>query len=74
MSATDAVPGDRLTELETRLAFQEHALSELNEIVTRQALELVDVKRRLERVLADLRALRGLLYADPSGEPPPPHY
>lgn len=74
MSGIERGSAERLTELETRLAFQEHALSELNEVVTRQTLELVDMRRQLERVLGDLRALRGLLQADPSGEPPPPHY
>ena len=61
-------------ELETRIAFQEHsigelsdALAELRENQARQALSL-------ERVMADLKQLRTLLYADPGQEPPPPHY
>jgi SlyX protein len=28
----------------------------------------------MRAVLADLRGLRGALYADPASEPPPPHY
>lgn len=65
---------ERLIELETRLAFQEHTLSELNEIVADQARELIELRRQLEQVLADLRTMRGLIGADPSSEPPPPHY
>ena len=64
----------RLVELETRVAFQEHTLSELNDVVTAQGRELFELRRELERALADLKTLRGLLYADPSTEPPPPHY
>ena len=65
---------ERLIELETRLAFQEHTLSELNEIVADQARDLIDLRRQLEQVLADLRTMRGMIGADPSNEPPPPHY
>lgn len=64
----------RMIELEMRLAFQEQALTELSDAMAeiraasgRQAL-------MLERALADLKQLRTLLYADPAGEPPPPHY
>jgi SlyX protein len=65
---------DRLTELETRVAFQEHTLAELNDVVTAQSRDLVRLQRELENALADLKTLRGLLYADTASEPPPPHY
>jgi SlyX protein len=65
---------DRLVELESRVAFQEHTLAELNDIVTAQVREVETLRRQLERALADLKSLRGLLYADPAAEPPPPHY
>lgn len=65
---------DRLVELETRLAFQEHTLAELNDMVTEQGRELFALRRDLQRALSDLTALRGLLYADPGAESPPPHY
>lgn len=65
---------ERLVELETRVAFQEHTLGELNEVVTGQGRELMQLRQELQRALADLKTLRGLLYADPTSEPPPPHY
>lgn len=65
---------DRLVELETRVAFQDHLLNELNDVVTAQGRELQDLQQQLARAVADLKTLRGLLYADPSSEPPPPHY
>ena len=63
-----------MVELETRVAFQDHLLAELNDVVTAQGRALHDLQRQLERAEADLKTLRGLLYADPGHEPPPPHY
>lgn len=68
------IDSERFIELETRVAFQEHTLSELNDVVSSQSRELLALRLQLERALADLKTLRGLLYADPSTEPPPPHY
>ena len=65
---------ERWIDLETRMAFQEHTLAELNNIVAEQGRELVSLRLELGRALADLKTLRGLLYADPASEPPPPHY
>lgn len=74
MSAeTDALTA-RVVELETRLAFQEEALQQMNDALLRQ-------QQRLHRLANDLAALterlRGL-EPSPVGrredEPPPPHY
>lgn len=64
----------RLIELETRVAFQEHTLAELNDVLTAQAREIALLRRDLERALADLGTMRGMLDTDPVSEPPPPHY
>ena len=64
----------RLVELETRLAFQEHALAELGDALAEARLERARSDELLQAVLADLRGLRGALYADAGSEPPPPHY
>jgi SlyX protein len=65
---------ERVVELEMRLAFQDDTIQRLNAVVTQQTQQISDLQRRLELVLNDLKNLRGLLYADPSQEPPPPHY
>lgn len=65
---------ERVVELEMRLAFQDDTIQRLNAVVTDQAGQIAQLERRLELVLIDLKNLRGLLYADPSAEPPPPHY
>jgi SlyX protein len=65
---------ERVVELEMRVAFQDDTIQRLNTVVTAQSQRLEQLERRLELVLTDLKNLRGLLYADPSQEPPPPHY
>jgi SlyX protein len=64
----------RIVELETRLAFQDHAVAELNEAVVEQAKAMTELARKLGDALEDLRKLRTMLFADPTDEPAPPHY
>lgn len=64
----------RLVELESRLAFQEHALSELSDALADARAESGRNAALLMNLLSDLRKLRGDLYADAAEEPPPPHY
>ena len=64
----------RFVELETRLAFQEELISELNDALTQMRLEAVSNAGLLRRVLEDLKLTRGDGPGDPGLEPPPPHY
>ncbi len=64
----------RLTELETRLAFQEHALVELSDALADSRAETARNAELLRRVLDDLKQSRGDFFADPASEQPPPHY
>ena len=69
----------RLTELETRLAFQEHALTELSDALAAARDEEARNALLLHRALEELRQLRTALSATPltgdaANEPPPPHY
>jgi SlyX protein len=70
----DTTADRRLTELETRLAFQEHAMQELSEALADARIEGQKNRELLTRVLEDLKLLRRSLMADPASEPPPPHY
>lgn len=70
----DSALEQRLVELETRLAFQEHALSELSEALAEARAEGSRTAELLRHMLSDLRKVRTELYADPVDEPPPPHY
>jgi SlyX protein len=73
MSAGDALDR-RLVELETRLAFQEHAMGELSDALAEVRLESSRMAGLLRQALEDLKLARGELLADPGSEPPPPHY
>ncbi len=64
----------RLTELETRIAFQEHALVELSDALAASRTETARNAELLRRALDDLKQSRGEFFADPGSEPPPPHY
>jgi SlyX protein len=79
MSGTGADLEGRLAELETRLAFQEHALGELSDALAAAREEEAGNALVLHRVLEELRQVRISLSvqapsADPAQEPPPPHY
>ena len=63
----------RITELETRLAFQEQALQELSDALAMARLESERASSLLRRVLAELAQTRGGVADDPADEPPP-HY
>ena len=69
---------ERIIDLETRLAFQEHALGELSDAMAELRQENTRTLLALQRALDELRLLRASLAADltgdPASEPPPPHY
>lgn len=73
-SSGDSRLEQRLIELETRLTFQEQAMSELSEALAEARLENMRNADLMRNLLADLRKVRTTLYADPADEPPPPHY
>ena len=74
MTIADASLEQRLVELETRLAFQEHALAQLSDALAETRMEAARQSGLLSQALQDLKLARGELFADPSSEPPPPHY
>lgn len=65
---------NRLVELETRVAFQEHTLQELNAVVARQQQEILHLRRELDALRTQVRALAPTLVAGRGEETPPPHY
>lgn len=65
---------ERIAELETTLAFQEDTLQTLNEIVTRQQLQLDKLSREVEALLAQVQQLSDAMRRPDSEETPPPHY
>ena len=72
--AHDRVLEQRLVELETRLAFQEQAMSELSQALADARIEGARNAELLRHLLSDLGKLRNSLHVDAQDEPPPPHY
>lgn len=64
----------RVVELETRVAFQEHALNEMSDALAGLRLQSAQNAELLRRSLDELKQARGSFFADPADEPPPPHY
>ena len=63
----------RLTNLEGTIAFQERTIDDLNEVVTRQQVQIDRLEQQLKLVLEQLNAA-GTLVRDADQEEPPPHY
>jgi len=63
---------DRLEALETRIAFQDQTIKELNATITAQWRQIDLLTRKLDQMEQQVRS--GVHIADPSTEPPPPHY
>jgi SlyX protein len=75
---TDRQPdaGQRLDEVESRLAFQDDLIESLNRVVARQDLELADLARRLRALEGRLNDLAetASMGGSGAGHEVPPHY
>jgi SlyX protein len=65
---------DRLIEIETRLAHQDHALTELNAVMTQQQASIMKLEQ-LCKAMAERLAALGEAFGDAAVEHErPPHY
>lgn len=65
---------ERLIDLETRLAFQEDTLQQLNDVLVEQGRRVDLLRDRLTQAEERLRTLQPSLLGRIEEEPPPPHY
>ncbi|MBO9590025.1 SlyX family protein [Devosia sp.] len=63
---------ERLERLESRVAFQDQTIEDLNAVITEQWTVIEQLRRKLEVMEEQVRS--GSFIADPSSEKPPPHY
>lgn len=64
----------RLTELETKVAFQEQTIEELNHAVIEQQFALDKVHHQVRYLVEKLQGLQPSNIASRDEETPPPHY
>lgn len=68
---------DRLIDLESKLAFQDDLLQQLNDVVARQDQELMMLRAEMEKLRSQLFQILPLLSAGGAGaalDERPPHY
>jgi len=65
---------NRLTELETRISYQDHTIGELNEVVTYQQQQIDVLNKLVKQLRAQFNQAGESGLARPDEEVPPPHY
>lgn len=64
---------DRLIEIETKHAYLENTVDELNSVVVKQQNQIDDLTKQVQRFLSEMSSLVSQI-KDNSDEAPPPHF
>ena len=65
---------DRLTDLEIRIAHQQHHIEELDKVIIEQHKQIDDLTERLQLLEKRLKTITEDHIKRPDEESPPPHY
>lgn len=64
----------QIAELESRVAFQDNTIEELNDVVTRQQRQIDQLEKNLHILKDQIKNLASSNIASEDEETPPPHY
>lgn len=65
---------NRFEDMEMKLAFQEDIIQKLDDALSSQQQQIIDLQRQLQLLGNEMRALDVQVSGDARPEPPPPHY
>ena len=70
----DSVDAQRLIDIETKLAYQEHLLVELNDALAAQQSQIGQLEQMCRSLIDRVRSLSDSGAANPGTDERPPHY
>ena len=65
---------DRIIEIETKVAYQEHSISELSDVIYRQQQQIDQLERLCNALTERLQDMTDTASSDKAGHEKPPHY
>jgi SlyX protein len=65
---------ERFIDLESRLAYQEQLLNELNDVVTEQQARIMQLDELCKSLITRVRSMGDAMPASDPGDERPPHY
>jgi len=65
---------ERLVDIETKLAHQDHLMVELNDVITNQQERIMRLEELCSSLVDRVRSIGDSMPGEASQEDPPPHY